>query len=162
MADPATPAPAKSRLKSLVLYGVLSAGAVGAGYVVPSFVLPHPPEEGASQEQRHGSSKPAFVSFGDVVVNLAEERLTRYLRVKIILVISEADQKEFVEALPNKKAILKHWLISYLSDRSIQEVTGAAGVNRLRREILDQFNALLYPDGAERIRDVLFEEFNVQ
>ena len=26
----------------------------------------------------------------------------------------------------------------------------------------DQFNSMLFPDGAEKISDVLFEEFNVQ
>jgi len=29
-------------------------------------------------------------------------------------------------------------------------------------QILDQFNALLFPDGSEKLRDILFEEFNVQ
>ena len=37
-----------------------------------------------------------------------------------------------------------------------------AGINRARREIQDQFNTLLFPDGSEKIRDVLVEEFNFQ
>ncbi len=49
-----------------------------------------------------------------------------------------------------------------MSDKGLQEVSGAGGVNRLRREIQDQFNALLYQDGSDKIRDVLFEEFVVQ
>ena len=73
-----------------------------------------------------------------------------------------SEEKEFTELLPKYKAIMKNWLISYLSDRSLQEVSGAAGVNRLRREIQEKFNALLFPVGAEKIHDVLFEEFNVQ
>ena len=53
-------------------------------------------------------------------------------------------------------------LIGYLSDQSMQEVSRAVGVNRIRREIRDQFNAMLFPDGAEKIHDILFDEFVVQ
>jgi flagellar basal body-associated protein FliL len=49
-----------------------------------------------------------------------------------------------------------------LSDQSLQEVSGKAGVNRVRREIREQFNAMLWPDGSEYIQDILFDEFVVQ
>lgn len=146
----------------LLVFGLICGASGAGGYFAPSFLLPHPAEESSAAPARSPNAKPAFVAFGDVVVNLAEERLTRYLRVQLILVVDAADEKEFVEALPRNKAILRNWLISYLSDRSLKEVSGAAGVNRLRREILDQFNALLYPDGGEKIRDILFEQFNIQ
>jgi flagellar protein FliL len=106
--------------------------------------------------------KPAFVPVGDVVVNLSEERLTRYLRVKLILVVDGSQEKNVKKLFDKNKAILKNWLISHLSDKTLAEVSGASGVNRLRREIQDQFNATLFPDGSEKIHDVLFEEFVVQ
>ena len=34
--------------------------------------------------------------------------------------------------------------------------------NRIRREIRDHFNAMLFPNEAEKLNDILFEEFNVQ
>ena len=37
-----------------------------------------------------------------------------------------------------------------------------SGVNRVRREVRDRFNEMLYPDGEERILDVLFDEYVVQ
>ena len=49
-----------------------------------------------------------------------------------------------------------------IRDRSLEEVKGAAGANRLRREIQDQFNTQLFADGADTIQDVLFEEFVIQ
>ena len=100
--------------------------------------------------------------FGEVVVNVNEERQTRYLRVKLILVSDAAQEKPVTELIQKKKAILRNWLISYLSDKSLKEVSGATGVNRLRREIQDQFNNQMFPDGSEKIRDVLFEEFVIQ
>ena len=35
-------------------------------------------------------------------------------------------------------------------------------VNRIRREIRDQFNTILFPDGYDRIEQVLFQQYNVQ
>jgi flagellar basal body-associated protein FliL len=52
-------------------------------------------------------------------------------------------------------------LIGYLSDKELDEVRGAIGVNKARREIQEQFNRLLFPDGSELIQDVLFEDFTV-
>jgi flagellar basal body-associated protein FliL len=106
--------------------------------------------------------KTAFVTFGDVVVNLHEERLTRYLRLKIVLEVEESEEKKLNELLNKRKAPLKSWLISYLADRTLEEVRGTVGINRIRREIRDHFNEMLYPDGREVIRQVHFEEFTVQ
>ncbi len=120
-------------------------------------------EEGASAtEGKTATGKRAYVPFGDVVVNLNEERLTRYLRVKLLLVVDMAHEKEMTELVAKNKPALKNWLISYLSDRSLQDVSGAGGVNKLRREIWREFNAELFPDGTETIQDVFFEEFVVQ
>jgi flagellar FliL protein len=65
-------------------------------------------------------------------------------------------------ALESRKPILQTWLTSHLADKTLEEVRGKVGVNRLRREIQDNFNALLFTDGRERIQDILFEEFHVQ
>ncbi len=159
------PPPAKRGMMSWLLMGVVGLVAAGAGFAAPMF-LPGGTEHKDNAEVVHaktlGGSIQAFMPFGEVVVNLNEERLTRYLRVKLILVIDIAQEKPVTELIQKKKAILKNWLISYLSDKSLQEVSGATGVNRLRREIQDQFNNQMFPDGSEKIRDVLFEEFVIQ
>src|SRR5262245_16287942 len=94
-------------------------------------------------------NQPALVSFGEVVVNLAEEKLTRYLRVTLTLQVDSAHEEMVKKAVERKKTILKNWLIGYLSDKELDEVRGAMGLNRLRREIQDQFNRLLFPEGGE-------------
>jgi flagellar basal body-associated protein FliL len=138
---------------------VVALVAVGAGFAVPRMFL----AGGAAKPPEKESKKPAIVPFGDaLVVNLGEERLTRYLRVKIILVVDGNDEKKIADHIQKQKAYLKSWLISFLSDQSVQEVSRAAGVNRIRREIRDQFNAMLFPDGSEKVLDVLFDEFQVQ
>ena len=54
------------------------------------------------------------IPFGDVVVNLGDERLNRFLRVKIMVAVEETDVKEVTEVLGKQKAFLKSWLIRLL------------------------------------------------
>ncbi len=145
---------------NLIVIILVAVIALGAGFATPIFLFHDSPAPAANKEKQH--KKPAIIPFGDVVVNLGEERLTRYLRVKVLLVVDGDNERQIAEHLAKQKAYLKSWLISYLADLSIQEVSRATGVNRLRREIRDQFNALLYPDGQEMVLEVLFDEFVVQ
>jgi flagellar basal body-associated protein FliL len=88
--------------------------------------------------------------------------MSRYLRLNMTVQVDRS-QEEFVrEAIEQQKVILKDWLLRFLSDQALEDIRGAAGQNKLRREILVQFNTMLSPDGYDRIHDVLFEEFNVQ
>jgi flagellar protein FliL len=168
MASAAPGGPKKSGLRTFVILGVVGAVVTAAGAAVPLLL---PAKEASASGKGHGSEgeghkpgqeKPAFVPFGDVVVNLAEERLTRYLRVKLVLVVDHAEEKEMTEEITKNKAILKNWLIGFLSDKALKEVSGAASVNRLRREIQEQFNSLLSAGKVDKVMDVLFEEFVVQ
>ena len=104
----------------------------------------------------------AFVPFGDVTVNLNDGRLSRYLRVKIVLQVDKFDEAEMIKLVEQKLSMLKSWLLSHLAGKSMEDIRGTAGQNLLRREIHDHFNEALSEDGIDRINDILFEEFNVQ
>ncbi len=104
----------------------------------------------------------AFVPFGEIVVNLDDGRLSRYLRVNVTLQVSRNDSTLVEKRIGEKHAILRDWIVGNLSDKTMDDIRGAAGQNRVRREIHDQFNTILFPDGPDRIQEILFEEFNVQ
>ncbi len=109
-----------------------------------------------------------FLPFADagkdpgIVVNLDEGRMSRYLRVAITMQIPKAAEEDFKKRVDTKRILLRNWLLSKISDLDLEDIRGAAGQNRLRREIRDHFNSVLCPDGYDQIYDVLFEEFNVQ
>jgi flagellar protein FliL len=134
--------------------------AIAAGFSVPLYLIPAPQKKAAPAVPE--PKRPALLPFGEVVVNLGEERLTRYLRAKLLIVVDESQQKSVKELVEKQKPFMKSWLISYLSDQSLQEVSGAAGVNRIRREVRDRFNTMLFPDNSDGIQDILFDEFVVQ
>ena len=95
--------------------------------------------------------------------NLTEDRLTRYVKVNITLEVdpTKADAMTKLMTGPDK-AVFRNWLITYLSDKQLQDVKGANAMNRLRREIQDGFNAILAERGDLKVERVLFEDFNVQ
>lgn len=139
----------------------------GAGVAIPFFIpaTAEVPAEDVPEEEPYELPEPeetAFVPFESVVVNLDEGALTRYLRVAIALQVAKEKELEITEKIEEKKALLKNWLLNQISDKDLEEIRGAAGQNRLRREIRDQFNSVLFPDGYDRIYDVLFDEYNVQ
>jgi flagellar basal body-associated protein FliL len=160
-ANDAASEPPKSK-SGIVACLVSSLVGGGVGYATPRF-LPHAPETvAAAKEETPEMREPVYLSFGEVVVNLDEGRLNRYLRMKLTLQVEKRHEESMRTLIDSQAAILKNWLIGHLSDKDTAEIRGAAGLNMLRREIQDQFNFVLCPDGHDRVQDVLFEEFNIQ
>ena len=134
----------------------------GVGYATPRF-LPHAPEAvAAAPKETPEMRESVYLSFGEVVVNLDEGRLNRYLRLKLTLQVERRHEESTRKLIETHAAVLRNWLIGHLSDKDTAEIRGAAGLNMLRREIQDQFNVVLCPDGHDQVRDILFEEFNIQ
>ncbi len=139
----------------------------GMGMAIPYF-MPSSGGDAAAEEQSEpvfemlAPEETAFVPFDAVVVNLDEGALTRYLRVAVTLQVPKEEEDSIKLKIEEKRAVLKNWLLNQISDKSLEEIRGGAGQNRMRREIRDQFNSVLFPDGYDRIYNVLFDEYNVQ
>jgi flagellar basal body-associated protein FliL len=160
--DDNTQAKKPGLLRSLMMHAIVGLVCGAIGFSIPLLV---PSLLGVeSQTNVQTSLEPSFVPFGEVVVNVNEGRMNRYLRLRITLQTSGGPEKEaaLTTQVEKKKAIMTSWLLGHLADMSMEDIRGAAGQNRLRREIHDQFNWILFPNGEQAIDDVLFEEFNVQ
>jgi flagellar basal body-associated protein FliL len=83
------------------------------------------------------------------------------LSVIIMLQTDSHNVAKVEKAIDSRHPMLENWLTAYLSDKTLDDVRGRACINRMRREIRDEFNRLLF-EGEERIRDVHFEEFHVR
>ena len=140
-----------------------------AGVFAPSFLSNNSAEGKSGHDSKsskgkhaHGAEQTAIVPFGDVIVNLAEERMTRYLRVKIVLEVVHEQEHEATEHLNKSRAALKNWLLGHMAGKTLKEVSGSVGMKRLQREIRERFEEVLYPEEPHPLRNVLFEEFVVQ
>ena len=162
MANETAETPPKRGRKGLILWILFAVFALAGGASVP-WILGSPFRESNTPKKIEPvKSKLTAIPFDNVVVNIGDERLNRYLRVKLMVAVDEADAREVTDLLAKQKAFLKNWLIGYLSDQSIQDVLRKAGANRVRREICEQFNLILYPNYEEKIADILFDEFHLQ
>lgn len=105
-----------------------------------------------------------FIPFGGQVVNINDQKLTRYLRVNLTIQMAAEDNDEaaLTELVEKRKPILTDWLLRYLSDMQMEDIRGGVGQNRLKREIQNYFNTVLFPDGMKQIDNLLFEEFSIQ
>jgi flagellar basal body-associated protein FliL len=156
-----------SGVVALVLNVLVAGAAVAAGFYTP-YLIAGGSNAGNSNDNSQSTQQPAkdlqleYVEFGEVTSNIDEPNLTRYLRVKISLEVAKDDFLAIQKLVEAKNMILKDWLNSFLASQNMASIRGMAGQNRLRREIKDHFNSTLFLDGVERIRGILFLEFNVQ
>lgn len=104
-----------------------------------------------------------------VIGNLDEPGVTRFLRIAVTLVMSpEIDAVkgraylEGTETMDGKEPLLTDFLSSYISGLTLERVRGQNSCNRIKREIQDGFNDILFPDTKPYIQNVLFREFAVQ
>jgi flagellar basal body-associated protein FliL len=163
----AAPAKKKSKLPLLVACVV----SIGGGAAFPMFVnVPallgntKDGEKAKAKPKAEGEAKTVTIPFdaAGTVVNLAEERATRYLKLKLALVVDADAEKEVTEKLAKKKPAMKSWLLIHLAGKTLKDVQGSVGASRVQREILERFEDILYPDGHGALRAVLFEEYVVQ
>lgn len=146
------------------------AGGIGAAvpYVLPANLQPGHAEAAPVEHHEDLPASPAEASkstnidFGDITVNLDSGRMSRFIKMKITLQVKEKEREEISAAMKTHEAVLRNWLISYLSDQTVEGVQGRIGKNRLRREIRDEFNTVMFPDGYDRIDDILFQDFFIQ
>lgn len=160
--SPADAAPRKKGRKMMlaaVCVVFISAGAAFPMVVnVPALMTkPH-----ADKPKDKKEAKTAIVPFGDVVVNLSEDRLQRYLRVKVAVLADADGEKDVTDLLTKRKAAVKNAMIQHLAGKTLKDVSGSVGVTRMQRELLERIEEVLYPDGGSHLKAILFEEYVVQ
>ncbi len=98
-----------------------------------------------------------------VIANLDEPGVTRYARVTITLQLSpQMNREKGSPFLEEKKPILRDWLTTYIAGLSLERVRGTRNLARIKKEVRDSFNELLFPQSKPFINDILFKEFAVQ
>jgi flagellar basal body-associated protein FliL len=98
-----------------------------------------------------------------IIANLDEPAVTRYLRVSITLLLSpEVDQEKGQAYLEKKELLLRDSLHAYFADLSLEEVRGRRNVERIKRQVQNLFNELLFTESKPYVREVYFREFAVQ
>ncbi|MDE2329634.1 MAG: flagellar basal body-associated protein FliL [Bradyrhizobium sp.] len=151
--DEAAPAP-KGKLKLIIAaVGVVAILGGGAGGF---FFFRHHGEE--QQAEAPPPKPPAFIEIPDMLVNLAGlpgERV-QYLKVKLTLEVKDEKQVEAIK--PNLPRVTDLFQ-TYLRELRPIDLSGSAGLFRLKEELTRRVNAAVEPN---QVSAVLFKEIVVQ
>ncbi len=170
----------KSKLMLFIALGVGVALLGGGGFFAyTKFLAPKPAvdAENGAEETGHGEKASGAKGHGEekgkgnekdkeamgemlvldpFVVNLADPKGKRYLKIRIEL---EIDSKETMAKAEKLKPKLRDTVIMMLTSLSFEEVMSPEGKIRIRDELMDRFNQLLKP---ERVQQIYFTDFVVQ
>ncbi|MFP4356321.1 MAG: flagellar basal body-associated protein FliL [Phycisphaerae bacterium] len=120
-----------------------------AGQPVPD-VLDAPPEDDFDF---------SYHTFDRITVSLKSDRGHSYLIAVIVLKV-KTNYMEAVQArLDEKKREVKDLMITYLGGLTVKDVLGSTNQNRIKRELRDKLNNLLWPKRRPGIYAVMFDEF---
>lgn len=149
---------AKSKLLFFIILGVGIILIGGGGFFAYTKFLAHKP---AAEETTEAAPKEEQVigqifALDPFVVNLADPKGKRYLKVKIELELEAATSVEKATKVAPK---LRDMVIMMLTSLSFEEVMTPEGKIGIRDELLERFNQIMRPD---RIKNIYFTEFVVQ
>jgi flagellar protein FliL len=150
----AGPAP-KGKLKLIIaVVGVLVV--LGGGAATWFFFFHHGGEE--AHAEAPPAKPPTFVEVPDMLVNLVSQpgERVQYLKLKLVLELKEEKQSETVKtAMPRVTDIFQ----TYLRELRPADLSGSAGLFRLKEELNRRVNVALAPN---QINAVLFKEVVIQ
>lgn len=134
-----------------------------AYFVVTALIEPRLAGEPVVKEEvKEEHAKPAaahMFSIDNIVVNLNGSDGTRYLSAGIALEVDLGEEKMTEHQLEEMMPVLKHVIISVLSEMSVSEVSSTEGRERIRHAIKEQADHDIAP---LVVHEIFFTEFVVQ
>ena len=103
--------------------------------------------------------KKLMLAIGELVVNLDGDRARRFVKIDAHLELESKEIKTFVEA-PYNTVRIRDMLVSLLSAKELDDVSGPDSKARLRGEIRSELNKLL--NLRDGIVQVYFSNFQIQ
>jgi flagellar basal body-associated protein FliL len=160
----------------LVIAGISFAGMVG-GFALAQ-LMAAPAEEEVVEEPKENLTKESYnelytetpqearswsYDLEPTVGNLDEAGSMRFLRVSISLEMSpELDAEKSMGYLDEREAVMKDFITTYVAGLSLERVKGSSNLNRIKKELRDGFNELLFPEGKPLVLRVFLREFAIQ
>lgn len=149
----------KSKMMFFVILGVVILLLGGGGFFAYTKFLAPQPAVDPAQEEAAKEPPPVIgevLNLEPFVVNLADPKGKRYLKVKIAIELETIEASEKAAKVEPK---LRDMVIMMLTSLGFEEVMTPEGKIRIRDELLERFNQIMRPD---RIKNIYFTEFVVQ
>lgn len=160
------PAKKSGSMMKMIIWLVVVVASIGGGFATPLVVAQFSAAADKADQPEMNKPDPTeeveFIEFDEVVAVLGNSRFSRYLKMNFSLQVAKSQRLEIEEKIKAREVVLRNRIISHIAEISAEDLEGQFGQNRLRRQMHDYFNEILFDDGIERIQDVLFRELQVQ
>ena len=145
----------------IIAVAVLFIGAVGGGFYMIWNKLADldariQSEEVADEEEGPAAAMGALFPLDTFIVNLADEKSKRYLKVTMQIELKEGEPLELLE---KRLVQVRDIILMILPTKRFAEIRSADGKTHLRQEILTRLNDLFK---KEAVHNIYFTEFVVQ
>jgi len=149
----------KKGLFIIIIIAILVLG--GGGFGAYWFLLRTPPPTAAELAEIEAAKKPEPVilpvfALKPFVVNLADKKSRRYLKVTMKL---ELSNEELLDEVDKRRAQLRDVVLTLLSSKTAAEISTLEGKFLLRQDIIKRVNVNLV---TGKVTKVYWEEFVVQ
>lgn len=159
----------------LLLLAVIVAGSTG-GFALSQLIGGQDPQTAITPESENkkdaaeallaaqaGQASWSYDKMEPVLANLDEPGVTRYVRVTVTLEMSpDMDKAKGEEFLLNRQMVLRDWMTTYFAGLSLEDCRGTRNLARIKKEVVENFNQILFPGSRSFVENVLFKEFAVQ
>lgn len=130
---------------------------VGGGSEPPAAEAPKPSAENAAPTAPDKVQGTIFYDLPEMLVDInGQGRKRTFLKIRVSLELASGGDVPVVEAVMPR--IIDNFQV-YLRELRLEDLQGAAGIYRLREELLVRVNAAVRP---ARVNDVLFKEMLIQ
>lgn len=150
----------KPKKKKLLLFGIIGVilllFAGGGFFAYTTLMTPEPAIDEEALKKEAEAAVGEMFDLEPFVVNLSDPKGKRYLKVKITI---EIDSVEMVERVSKAVPKMRDMVIMMLTSLTFEEVMTPEGKIRIRDELYERFNLILRPD---RIKNIYFTEFVIQ
>ena len=178
--DAAKPTEVKIGIVTWVIMLTIVAMLSGSGFFLGQLLAKSAPVPDTTEPQKDEKSYPAttppipgsanasegtwyFNDLKPVVVNPNEPGATRFVRVDLILEVSnELTQEKATELIQAQTPLLINWLNLYFKSLSLSQMEDEKDIKRILSQICDGFNEILFFESKPQIKNVLIREFNIQ
>ena len=133
-----------------------------ASYFVVKLSLPAPEAVVAKKEAvkpKTEAQEPTLLNMNSMLINVADTKGTRILKITPHLVLSEP---EMGEKMKNIKTLLVDVITSVASAKTLDELDGPTGRESLKKDILVRVNKIIESRMTGTVADVYFDEYLIQ
>lgn len=110
-------------------------------------------------DEKAASSGPVFYELPEFLVNLSSSTgKASFLKMKVTMELAGNDP-ELVTRIDGMKPRIQDAVNTYIRELRASDLSGSAGVYRLREELLTRVNKAIEPD---QVKDILFSQLIVQ